>query len=54
MVFTVLPVYRMNQRLACRTIWLQKDCMKTGYARVSTIDLNPNSQRDALKLAGCE
>jgi len=28
--------------------------MKIGYARVSTIDQNPNAQRDALKLSGCE
>lgn len=25
--------------------------MKIGYARVSTIDQNPNAQRDALKMA---
>ena len=28
--------------------------MKIGYARVSTLDQNPNLQRDALERAGCE
>ncbi len=28
--------------------------MKIGYARVSTVDQNPNAQRDALKAVGCE
>ncbi len=28
--------------------------MKIGYARVSTVDQNPNAQRDALKVVGCE
>jgi DNA invertase Pin-like site-specific DNA recombinase len=28
--------------------------MKIGYARVSTLDQNPNLQRDALEAAGCE
>lgn len=28
--------------------------MKIGYARISTVDQNANSQRDALKASGCE
>ena len=28
--------------------------MKIGYARVSTVDQNANSQKDALKASGCE
>lgn len=28
--------------------------MKYGYSRVSTADQNPQSQRDALKVAGCD
>lgn len=28
--------------------------MKIGYARVSTVDQNTNSQRDALKASGCK
>ncbi len=28
--------------------------MKIGYARVSTLDQNPDPQKDALEKAGCE
>ncbi len=28
--------------------------MKIGYARVSTLDQNPDMQRDELEKAGCE
>jgi DNA invertase Pin-like site-specific DNA recombinase len=28
--------------------------MKIGYARVSTLDQNPNPQPDALEATGCE
>ncbi|MCA1241473.1 recombinase family protein [Stappia stellulata] len=53
-LFATPLVDEQNQTLGRCKILSQNIRMKVGYARVSTIDQNPDAQRNALTTAGCE